>query len=126
MLMLSSSSTWPPSSRPTMPSSSLSAFSKLKSLISRCLVAGLAISRSIMLRPSGPGLHQRPDVYADGPGQGGEVVAPFEHGNQPAVRLLGGDFRNFVRGPAEVGLGQAQVCQRVVGVGIEAGRDQHE
>ena len=40
--------------------------------------------------------------------------------------MLGGDLGDLGRGPGEIGLGQAQIGQRIVLVGIEAGRDQHD
>src|SRR4051794_8599706 len=117
MLMLSSSSTSPRSSRPTMLSSSLSAFSNDMSLMSRCFAAGLAMSLFIMLplqlvatgEDSIAGVHQRPDMHTDRPRQCGEVVAAFEHGHQPALGVSCGDLRDLVGGPGEIGFEQPQV-----------------
>src|SRR5256885_1992006 len=134
MLMLSSNSTSPRSSRPTMLSSSFSAFSNDMSLMSRCFAAGLAMSLSIMfaLEPgrarhvSSAGVHQRLDMHAHRLRQRGEVVAAFEHGYQPAVRMLVCNFGDLGRRPGEIRLDQAQVGQWIVLVGVEPGRDQHD
>src|SRR5467141_1043264 len=114
MLMLSSSSTSPRSSRPTMLSSSFSAFSNDISLMSRCFAAGLAMSLSIMLPlnlvaagNSSAGVHQRFDMHTYRLRQRGEVVAAFEHRYQPAVRMLVGDLGDLGCRPGEIRLDEA-------------------
>src|SRR5262245_21518389 len=117
MLMLSSSSTSPRSSRPTMLSSSLSAFSNDMSLMSRCLPPDLAMSLFITLplnrwRCSGTGFHQHPDVDANRLRQGGEVVAALEHRHQPPLCVPRGDLGDLIGRPGEVGLEQPQIGKR--------------
>src|SRR5215831_16112223 len=109
MLMLSSSSTSPRSSRPTMLSSSLRAFSNDMSLMSRCFPPDLAMSLFITLPLnrwrgcSGTRLHQYPDVDANRLCQGGEVVAAFEHRHQPPLSVLRGNLGDLVGRPSEIG-----------------------
>src|SRR5581483_1565562 len=133
MLMLSSSSTSPRSSRPTMLSSSFKARSNDISLMSTCLAAGLVLTMLSSLvadrareTASGPRVHQGLDVHADGLGQGGQVVAPFQHGHQPPLGVPGGGLGNLVGGPGEIRLQQPQVGEGIVGMGVEAGRDEHD
>src|SRR6516164_5750468 len=107
MLMLSSSSTSPRSSRPTMLSSSRSAFSKLMAAMSGCFAGGLVVAGSTITvipirlpRGSlGASLHQRIDVHADRFGQRREVVAAFEHRHQPAARVAVRDVCELAGGP---------------------------
>src|SRR5262245_55403574 len=126
MLMLSSSSTSPRSSRPTMLSSSLRAFSNDMSLMSRCFPPDLDMSLFISLplnrwRGScGHRLHQYPDVDANRLCQGGEVVAAFEHRHQPPLTVLRGNLGDLVGRPSEIGLEQAQISKGIVGVGIKS------
>src|SRR5262245_5368018 len=133
MLMLSSSSTSPRSSRPTMLSSSLSARSKLMPAMSRCLEAGLLVC--MVLTPPGqaveplalsPSLHERLDVHANRLGERGKVVAAFKHGNETARRGFGGEIGDLRRRPGKVGLDKPQIGQRIILVGIKAGRDQDQ
>src|SRR5215471_279212 len=131
MLMLSSSSTSPRSSRPTMLSSSFSAFSNDMSLMSRSFPPGLAMSLFITLPLNswrgrlGTRLHQCLDVDANRFRQGGEVVAAFEHRHQPPLRVPRGNLGDLVSGPGEIGLEQPQIGEGIVGVGIKSCRDQH-
>src|SRR6185295_14022540 len=133
MVMLSSSSTSPRSSRPTMLSSSLSAFSKLMVAMSRCFAAGLLVCMSLAFPKYGsgnatlsPSLHERLDVHADRLGERGQVVAAFEHRNQTPMRVLVGDFGDLGRRPGKVGFDQAQIGERIVLVSIKTRRDQHQ
>src|SRR5262245_19738468 len=133
MLMLSSSSTSPRSSRPTMLSSSFSARSKLMPAMSRCLAAGLLVGMVLASPGWGgkgsslrAGLHQRLDVHADGFGERGQVVAAFEHGNETAGRVPVGEIGDLARRPGEVGLNEPQIGQGIILVGIKAGRDQDQ
>src|SRR5581483_5143694 len=115
MLMLSSSSTSPRSSRPTMLSSSFRARSNDISLMSTCLAADLVLTMLFVVPScraapgapcSGARVHQDLDVHAHGLGQGGQVVAPFQHRHQPSLGMPCGRLGDLGGGPGEVGLQQ--------------------
>src|SRR5262245_55439624 len=123
MAMLSSSSTSPRSSRLTMPSSSLSARSKVKSLMSACRAVGFAV---FMVRPSLRRYHQALDVYRRRAAESTEVITALEQGNDPAAGMLPGHLAQLFRRPGEVGLEQAQVGERIGFMRVESGRNQHD
>jgi hypothetical protein len=52
------------------------------------------------------GIHQNLDVQGRRPRECREIVASFQHRDQPPVRVLVGNFRQLRRGPAEIGLGE--------------------
>ena len=108
-----------------MPSSSASASSKL--ICGHRLGRGLAVRADERLRHRhGSLLRQHLQVRHDAARQGRRVIAALEDGDDAALAVAVGEPAQLARHPGEVVLDQRHAGQRVVGVGVEAGRDQDQ
>src|SRR5690554_243238 len=127
MAMLSSSSTSPRSSRPTIASSSLSARSKLMSFRSGYFSAAFAMP---LFRVSGPHpsrrVHEQLDVDGDRFRQSRQIVTAFEHRNHPPLGGSFGHLAQLVRDPSIVVLMETKAGERVRFMRVKTGGNQNE
>lgn len=57
----------------------------------------------------GTSLHQRPDMALHGAGEAGLIVAAFEHGDEAAFGVFGGDVHEHSRERREVLVSQGEL-----------------
>src|SRR5258708_4134796 len=117
--MESSRSTSPCSSRETISSSSARAASKLNSSTARTAPPLFSAIASPLIPCSSR--HQRPHMGRRRAGRRIQVISPLERGNNAALTASLGQRTNDFGGPAKIAFVQAQLRQRVVAVGVEAG-----
>ena len=61
-----------------------------------------------------------------GGGETGEIVAAFEHGDEAAVAVVGGELQQNAGQRGEVFVGERELAERVADAGVEAGGDHDE
>lgn len=65
-------------------------------------------------------------MCVDGIAQGVEVVSTFENGGDSAVAGTGGEGGDHAGEFGEIQAGELEIAERVIAVGVEAGRDEDE